>query len=184
MKKSYIKPRGLYAVTGADRVTAPALVLDNTLWDRVPGVSGVTFRPAPEGSLWSSTMDRDSGARRGILTVLARPGTKPTKAMLANLTQLATKAEGLNVPSGGESAVEELQKFIVEPLILDVVPVSKVVMVWSKYATGERLHSCPECSTLAALNAASRLRAHPDKTGAPCIRSNTALTEEERNSEQ
>lgn len=184
MKKAAIRHRRLYAVTGADRVTVPSLVLDNALWDRLPEADGIAYRAAPKDKRWSTTLDRDTGARRGILAVVPRPGTKPTKTMVKNLERLARKAEDLNVPDAGEDAVSALRKLIEEPLLLDVVRDAKVVMPWEKYVTGERLHNCPECGTLVALNAASRLRAHPDDTGASCLRSNTPLSEEERSSEQ
>lgn len=184
MKKASIRHRRLYAVMGADRVTVPSLVLDNALWDRLPEAEGMVYRPAPEGSRWSTTLDRDTGARRGILAVLPRLGTTPTKAMVKNLERLARKAEDLSVPGGGAEAVSAFRKLIEEPLLLDVIRDAKVVMPWEKYVSGERLHSCPECSTLVAMNAASRLRGHPDDTGASCLRSNTPLSEEERNSEQ
>jgi hypothetical protein len=183
MKKASIRHRRLYAVTGADRVTVPSLVLDNALWDRLPEADGFVYRPAPEGSRRSTILDRDTGARRGILAVLPRSGAKLTQAMVKNLERLARKAEDLDVPGTGEDAVSALRKLIEEPLILDVVRDAKVVMPWDAYVTGERLHSCPAkgCGTLVAMNAASRLRAHPDRTGASCPRSNTPLTEEERN---
>ncbi|MFD8648666.1 hypothetical protein [Streptomyces mirabilis] len=186
MKKASIRHRRLYAVMGADRATVPSLVLDNALWDRLPEKDGIAYRPAPEGSRWSTVLDRDTGARRGILAVLPRSGTNLTETLVKNLERLALKAEELNVPDEGEGAVSALRSLIEEPLLLDVVRDAKVVMTWETWVSGERLYGCPGpgCSSLVAMNAASRLRAHPDDTGASCIRSNTPLTEEERNSEQ
>lgn len=186
MKKASIRHGHLYAVTGADRVVVPALVLDNALWDRLPEAGGAVYLPAPEGERWSTTLDYDTGARRGILTVLPRPGTRPTKAIVKSLERLVRKAEDLSVPNDGADAVSVLRQLVEAPLLLDVVRDSKVVMTWESYVSGEHLHSCPnpECGALVAMNAASRLRAHPDSTGASCARSNTPLSEEERNNEQ
>ncbi|MCX4799599.1 hypothetical protein OG497_37730 [Streptomyces sp. NBC_01242] len=188
MKRASIEPRRLYAATGVDRVTVPSLVLDNALWDRLPRKRGVTFHPAPKRQRWSTTLDCDTGARRGILTVLPRSGTKHTEVTVQHLELLAVEAEDLNVPDGGAKAVSALRALVEEPLILDVVRVSKIIMPWDAYVSGdvssEWLHTCPKCGESVAMNAASRLRAHPDGTGAPCPRSNTPLSKEERNNEQ
>ncbi|MEV7675076.1 hypothetical protein [Streptomyces sp. NPDC088752] len=173
MRRSDIRPRGLYAVQGADRVVVPAVVLDRALWDRLPGEGEVVYRPAPEGELWSTTLDRDTGARRGILTVLPRSGTKVTKSLVASLKRLAERAGDIGVPGGGERAVAELDGHVADPLGLTVVRNAKVIAPWEKYAAGESLHSCPVCGELVAMNAASRLRAHGGVE--PCPRSNKPL---------
>lgn len=187
MKKASIRARRFYAVRGADRVVVPALVLDNgnALWDRVPGEGAIVYRPAPAGSRWSLTINGEPDARRGILTVLPQPGAGlSTEEIIPGLNSLVRRARKLRVPESGELAVARLQTRVKDPFLLDVVSDSRILMPWDGYVSGERLHTCPVCGSQVAMNAASRLRAHPDDTGASCERSNTPLSERERSYEQ
>lgn len=187
MEKALIRPRELYAFKRSDRVVVPAVALSNTLWDRIPADGTPVYRPAPEGETWARTLDRETGARRGLIAVFPRPGIHvPRSKLIPQLRRAIREAERLGVPEQGEDAMNALRDLMEEPLILNSVPDSGIIMPWARYVTGENLHTCParDCRADVILNAASRMRAHNKKTGAPCPRSNTALSEEERQNEQ
>jgi hypothetical protein len=162
MRKQYMKARHLYAVKAADRSTVPALLLDTALWDRIPAPGGTfTYQLSPKGSKWAAVLDPDTGKRRGMLVAMCRPGADDAAGQLA---EFGLKSPGAEVRGD---------------LYLDVISDARILMLWDKYASQQRLHSCPECGRPVAMNAASRLRAHTFQ-GAPCPRSNTPLTAEER----
>ncbi|MFE4863259.1 hypothetical protein [Streptomyces sp. NPDC056670] len=183
MQRSAIKPNGVYAVTGTDRAVTPALALGSALWDRLPREGWVAYRPAPEDETWDTTLDRVTGARRGILVVQPPMGTRATKKLVQTLERLGRRAAKLG-PLSSEEDVAAFEQAVPETLSLNVVRVSKVLSLWTKYESGERLHKCPACGNDVSLNAASRLRAHPDGNGVSCARSNTPLSKEERHREQ
>ncbi|MFI0967115.1 hypothetical protein ACH4S8_37875 [Streptomyces sp. NPDC021080] len=185
MRKSQIESGMIYAVNGADRVVVPSLVISSTLWDRAFENGRATFQPSPPGARWAASIDWDAGSRRGILVVLPRPGRRRAPdEVIPELEALAKSTPVLDVPHY-ESVVAELQAKVLAPFVLDVIRDSRIIMPWGDYVTGEGLHPCPgeNCSARVALNATDKLRAHANDSGAPCIRSNTLLTEEERTSE-
>ncbi|MDQ1041546.1 hypothetical protein QFZ75_008048 [Streptomyces sp. V3I8] len=186
MEKANIRPGDFYAVKRADRLIVPALVLSNRLWDRLPEGADFVYRPADRNERWATTLDRQTGARRGIPAVFPRPGKNvPRSVLIPALARLSARAGelGLLGDDAGEAAVAALRESIEEPLLIDVVSDSKIITPWTNHVTGENLHSCPEedCGADVTMNAASRMRAHRMRNGAPCPRSNTALTKEERN---
>ncbi|MFJ4902911.1 hypothetical protein [Streptomyces sp. NPDC088727] len=179
MKKASIQPYHLYAVLRADRFTVPALVLDNRLWDRLPGSTTSTFRPAPKKARWSTALNVDTGARRGVPVVLPRPGFEPTESTVQALENLAQAATDLS--SGHEeSIVLALRSLVEEPLVLDAIRESRIIMPWTTHLSGEHLHKCPTCGQPVAMNTAGMLRGHSDTNGSSCSRSNTPLTAAEK----
>lgn len=180
MRKSLIKPYQLYAVTRADRTVIPSLALDHGLWDRLPQRNRIVYRPAPKNAAWASVLDRDTGARRGILVLLPKPGMTDIEAMVEDLEYLAREAETV-APNGGAAAISALEGLITDSFFFDAIRDAKVLMSWDDHVSGDNLHRCPKCHALVPLNAASRLRAHEnDGTGRPCIQSNGSLSPDKK----
>jgi hypothetical protein len=186
MRREQLKPGQIYAVRAVDRAVVPGVVLDSALWDLVPEEGRVVFRPAPPEEKWPTTLDREvgiSGGRRGVLIVLPPVGARPTKAMVASLKRLGRLAERLRLPERGEEAATEFQAALEPPLRLEALHHAKILMAWDRHVSGQGLRACPACGALVPMSAASKIRSHSLPDGTNCARSNTQLTEEERNRE-
>lgn len=181
MRKRSMKACRLYAVKDAARRTVPALLLDTALWDRTPADDGIAYKPAPADETWGTTLDADSGARRGMLVITTRPGTPADDFddLADALTALAEDPAALAVPDGGPDAVTALTERLAPQLMPDVLREARILMTWADHTGGAKKYKCPECGTPVTMHGAIRLRAHR-VNGVSCPRSNTPLTRAER----
>lgn len=182
MRRNQLRAHTLYAAQAAERSTriVPALVLDTDLWDRIPGPP-VSLTPAPDdGRSPNQVYDPDTGARRGILVAIPRPGTSVSDQLLQDLTW----ADGYTAAIGqfGEAdGIKRLNSALAEKsLILDVIRDARITSTWADHTADGGL-SCPGCGRKPILlDSASRIRGHFTPQGARCDRSRTPLRKEER----
>jgi hypothetical protein len=189
MRLSDLNPRELYATKAqrqeiARRSTGPALLLDTRLWDLTPGPGGSTFMLAPPDAPRSEMLNRDTGARRGMLVVQASPVAAFTKGFdeqavaeeLAAIGQqkVIEKLSLLVRRDAIERVLGELREALPPTLIINVVLLDSLVHHWEA-ATKYR---CPEptCDAEVGLDAADRVRPHENGRGARCSASTLYMT--------
>jgi hypothetical protein len=181
-----LRPPRLYRVKTAVYQTArPGLLLDTHLWDLQVTGADRTFDPAPEDATWGGRLNHGTGTRRGLLVVHANPGAfleLTEDDVAARLTALCARVEDLGFPQKAATSLPALQDEIEEPLLLSVVRQHDIVQPWDRPTIQYR---CPgaegtKCGTAVSPGGSSRLRNHLTPAGDPCPRSNTSLTQAER----
>jgi hypothetical protein len=171
MRRTEMRPLRVYET----RTGAPALLLDDRLWDKSPDGA---IAPSAKGSTWTPT----PGARRGVLVVQRLTGALTDKAAAARLNRLVKTAQELGFPQEASSALGALQERLPEELVTAVVNPGHIIQAWDQQSVQYRCPGIPDtpCGTTVSTNSASRLRAHHTPDRQHCQRSNTPLTAEER----
>jgi hypothetical protein len=193
MRLSDLAPRELYATkaqrqSAALRSTGPALLLDTRLWDLTPGPGGSTFMLAPPDSPRSGMLNRDTGARRGMLVVQAAPAAVYSKGFeeKAVAKELAAIGQRPDIEKltrlvrrdAIERVLGELCGDLPSTLIVNVVLLDSIVSFW-EFAPKYR---CPgaSCDAEVSLDGAIRVPPHNNSQGERCSASSLYMTSKEQ----
>lgn len=174
-----ISPRLYQVKLGRTQPARPALLLDTDFWDYMPDGESFTISPAGQGAQSSHFLDSATRARRGLPVLQVRPGAPVDRKAQRHLRKLLGQAK--QFPDAA-SRVLEMRQEARGVMVMNVVPTEYVICPVDRPTIKYR---CPgtedvKCGTKVSPAASSRLRSHDTPAGRRCQRSNTKLTDEER----
>lgn len=181
MLRSALRAPRLYEVKrGRTQPADPALLLATSMWDLTPGPPPLLTTSTEDSIQGSYILDAATHARRGLPVVQFHPGVPVDEDAMGLLNELLGRAKGFEGSS--VDLVLAIQQEIQDPFVVNVVPSEFIVTPLDRPTVQYRCPGTAEvkCGAVVSPSASSRLRRHDTPAGGRCPRTNTPLTDEER----